>query len=374
MEENKSPENQSEDQANLRSDAQANQNIDQHPEENQTESSNLTQGRELEAPNPFEEKARLDVSPVKHFYDAVKQEINRLVVGQDEMLELLITAMLTGGHCLLEGLPGIAKTLTAKSLSKSIDVPFSRIQFTPDLMPTDVTGTSVFNLKSSEFNFKKGPIFSSIILIDEINRAPAKTQAALMEVMEEKQITYDGMTYPMVFPFFVIATQNPIEQEGTYALPEAQLDRFLFRIKMEYPSLTEEELILKRFERDFSMQQQGDVKAVVSSAQLKEAQELIEQIYIKEELLKYIAAVVNNTRNNGDLHLGASPRASLAIMKCSKAFAALNGRDFVTPDDIKRVCIPILNHRVILSHEREMEGTTVEEVIKTILETVEVPR
>lgn len=374
MEENKAPENQSEDQANLRSDAQANQNIDQHPEENQTESSNLTQGRELEAPNPFEEKARLDVSPVKHFYDAVKQEINRLVVGQDEMLELLITAMLTGGHCLLEGLPGIAKTLTAKSLSKSIDVPFSRIQFTPDLMPTDVTGTSVFNLKSSEFNFKKGPIFSSIILIDEINRAPAKTQAALMEVMEEKQITYDGMTYPMVFPFFVIATQNPIEQEGTYALPEAQLDRFLFRIKMEYPSLTEEELILKRFERDFSMQQQGDVKAVVSSAQLKEAQELIEQIYIKEELLKYIAAVVNNTRNNGDLHLGASPRASLAIMKCSKAFAALNGRDFVTPDDIKRVCIPILNHRVILSHEREMEGTTVEEVIKTILETVEVPR
>ena len=374
MEENKAPENQSEDQTNPPSDAQANQNIDQNPEENQTESSALSDTPEFEAPHPFEEKARLDVRPVKHFYDAVKQEINRLVVGQDEMLELLVTAMLTGGHCLLEGLPGIAKTLTAKSLSKSIDVPFSRIQFTPDLMPTDVTGTSVFNLKSSEFNFKKGPIFSSIILIDEINRAPAKTQAALMEVMEEKQITYDGVTYPMVFPFFVIATQNPIEQEGTYALPEAQLDRFLFRIKMEYPSLNEEELILKRFERDFSMQQQGDVKAVVSSASLKEAQELIEQIYIKEELLKYIAAVVNNTRNNGDLHLGASPRASLAIMKCSKAFAALNGRDFVTPDDIKRVCIPILNHRVILSHEREMEGTTVEEVIKTILEMVEVPR
>ena len=382
MEENKAPENQSEDQTNPPSDAQGNQNIDQNIDqnneqntaENKTEGSEHKDAPELEVPSPFEEKARLDVRPVKHFYDAVKQEINRLVVGQDEMLELLVTAMLTGGHCLLEGLPGIAKTLTAKSLSKSIDVPFSRIQFTPDLMPTDVTGTSVFNLKSSEFNFKRGPIFSSIILIDEINRAPAKTQAALMEVMEEKQITYDGVTYPMEFPFFVIATQNPIEQEGTYALPEAQLDRFLFRIKMEYPSLNEEELILKRFERDFSMQQQGDVKAVVSSASLKEAQELIEQIYIKEELLKYIAAVVNNTRNNGDLHLGASPRASLAIMKCSKAFAALNGRDFVTPDDIKRVCIPILNHRVILSHEREMEGTTVEEVIKTILETVEVPR
>lgn len=382
MEENKAPENQSEDQTNPPSDAQGNQNIDQNIDqnneqntaENKAEGSEHKDAPELEVPSPFEEKARLDVRPVKHFYDAVKQEINRLVVGQDEMLELLVTAMLTGGHCLLEGLPGIAKTLTAKSLSKSIDVPFSRIQFTPDLMPTDVTGTSVFNLKSSEFNFKRGPIFSSIILIDEINRAPAKTQAALMEVMEEKQITYDGVTYPMQFPFFVIATQNPIEQEGTYALPEAQLDRFLFRIKMEYPSLNEEELILKRFERDFSMQQQGDVKAVVSSASLKEAQELIEQIYIKEELLKYIAAVVNNTRNNGDLHLGASPRASLAIMKCSKAFAALNGRDFVTPDDIKRVCIPILNHRVILSHEREMEGTTVEEVIKTILETVEVPR
>ncbi len=321
-----------------------------------------------------EPENRLDVTPVAHFYQSLKKEITQLVVGQDEMLELLVTALLTGGHCLLEGLPGIAKTLTAKSLSKSIDVPFSRIQFTPDLMPTDVTGTTVFNLKESEFNFKKGPIFSSIVLIDEINRAPAKTQAALMEVMEEKQITYDGVSYPMAYPFFVIATQNPIEQEGTYTLPEAQLDRFLFRIKMDYPELHEEELILKRFERDFSMTQQNDVKAVVGPEGLKQVQSIIEQVYIKEELLKYIAAIVNNTRKNGDLHLGASPRASLAIMKCSKAFAALNGRDFVTPDDIKRVCIPILNHRVILSHEREMEGSTVEEIIQTILETVEVPR
>jgi MoxR-like ATPase len=321
-----------------------------------------------------EPENRLDVTPVAHFYQSLKKEITQLVVGQDEMLELLVTALLTGGHCLLEGLPGIAKTLTAKSLSKSIDVPFSRIQFTPDLMPTDVTGTTVFNLKESEFNFKKGPIFSSIVLIDEINRAPAKTQAALMEVMEEKQITYDGVSYPMAYPFFVIATQNPIEQEGTYTLPEAQLDRFLFRIKMDYPELHEEELILKRFERDFSMTQQDEVKAVVGPDGLKQVQSIIEQVYIKEELLKYIAAIVNNTRKNGDLHLGASPRASLAIMKCSKAFAALNGRDFVTPDDIKRVCIPILNHRVILSHEREMEGSTVEEIIQTILETVEVPR
>jgi len=290
------------------------------------------------------------------------------------MLELLITAILTGGHCLLEGLPGIAKTLAAKSLASSVNAPFSRIQFTPDLMPTDVSGTTVFNLKDSSFNFKKGPIFSSIVLIDEINRAPAKTQAALMEVMEEKQLTYDGKTYKMPFPFFVLATQNPVEQEGTYALPEAQLDRFVFRIKMSYPSFEEEEQILKLFESDFDMKKQSEIEGVVSAEELQQCQSLIQQVYIKPQLLSYIAAIINNTRNNGDLHLGASPRASLAIMKCSKAVAAMGGRDFVTPDDIQHVCYPILNHRVILSHEREMEGVTIEEVIKVILSSVEVPR
>ena len=316
----------------------------------------------------------VDVSPVANAAMKIRQEISKLVVGQTEMIELLLAGVLTGGHVLLEGYPGIAKTLTAKMLARSISSEFSRIQFTPDLMPTDVTGTSVFNMKESTFSFRKGPIFSNIILIDEINRAPAKTQASLMEVMEEKQITYDGTTYELGFPFFVIATQNPIEQEGTYQLPEAQLDRFVFRIRVPYPELTEEQQILRRFKQDFTSKKQETVNPVISIDELKKAREVIEAVYIKDELIDYIAAVVNNTRNNGDLFLGASPRASLAILRTSKAIAAMRGRSFVTPDDIRHVSYPVLNHRVILSHEREMEGTTVEEVIKDILTTIEVPR
>ncbi len=316
----------------------------------------------------------VDVSPVANAAMKIRQEISKLVVGQTEMIELLLAGVLTGGHVLLEGYPGIAKTLTAKMLARSISSEFSRIQFTPDLMPTDVTGTSVFNMKESTFSFRKGPIFSNIILIDEINRAPAKTQASLMEVMEEKQITYDGTTYELGFPFFVIATQNPIEQEGTYQLPEAQLDRFVFRIRVPYPVLAEEQQILRRFKQDFASKQQETVNPVISIDELKKAREVIEAVYIKDELIDYIAAVVNNTRNNGDLFLGASPRASLAILRTSKAIAAMRGRSFVTPDDIRHVSYPVLNHRVILSHEREMEGTTVEEVIKDILTTIEVPR
>jgi MoxR-like ATPase len=320
------------------------------------------------------ERLTLDVSPVATATQKIRSEVAKLVIGQEDMIELLLAGVLTGGHVLLEGYPGIAKTLTAKMLAKSISAGFSRIQFTPDLMPTDITGTSVFDMKESAFNFRRGPIFSNIILIDEINRAPAKTQAALMEVMEERQVTYDGHTYDMGFPFFVIATQNPIEQEGTYQLPEAQLDRFVFRIRVPYPNLEEESGILRRFRDDFSGKQQENVGPVISVEELKSAQELIEQVYIKDELVQYIAAVVHNTRNNGDLFLGASPRASLAILRTSKAIAAMRGRDFVTPDDIRHVSGPVLNHRVILSHEREMEGTTVEEVIHSILENIEVPR
>jgi MoxR-like ATPase len=275
---------------------------------------------------------------------------------------------------LLEGLPGIAKTLTAKLLAKTIDAGFSRIQFTPDLMPTDVTGTSVFNVKESSFYFRKGPIFSNIILIDEINRSPAKTQAALMEVMEEKQITYDGETYIMSRPFFVIATQNPIEQEGTYSLPEAELDRFVFKLKLSYPSLEQELAIIEKFHADFDARETTQVNKILSPEAVTSFSNLIEKIYVRTELLKYIAAVVDNTRNNGDLFIGASPRASLAIIKTAKALAAIRGREFVTPDDIKNVAVPVLNHRLILSHEREMEGFTVEDIIKGILETVEVPR
>ena len=306
--------------------------------------------------------------------DQMKGEIQRIIVGQDKMIDLLLVALFSGGHVLLEGVPGIAKTLTAKLLSKALSVDFSRIQFTPDLMPTDITGTSVFNMKTSEFNFKKGPIFSNLILIDEINRAPAKTQAALFEVMEELQLTIDGKTYKMDQPFMVMATQNPIEQEGTYQLPEAQLDRFLFRIVIDYPQQQEEVEILRRFKSDFSQNQVTEVKSVLNSTKIQRCRDIVEKIGIRDELLQYIASIVINTRNNGDLFLGASPRASLAILKSAKAMAAIQGRDFVTPDDIKTVAFPVLNHRIILTPDREMEGVTINDVLKEILEKVEVPR
>lgn len=304
----------------------------------------------------------------------IRREIGKVVVGQETIIDLLLAGIFTGGHILLEGVPGIAKTLTAKLVARAVSVSFSRIQFTPDLMPTDVTGTTVFNLKTSEFAFNQGPVFANLVLIDEINRAPAKTQSSLFEVMEEKQITMDGKTYPMDFPFLVIATQNPIEQEGTYRLPEAQLDRFLFRLKLGYPTLDQEIEILKKFRSDFSSKILENVSPVISKQDLKDSQELIEKIHIKDEILEYIARLIDSTRNNGDLSLGASPRASLAIMRASKAIAAMNGRDFVTPDDVKYVSHPVLNHRIMLTAEREMEGVEAEDVIREITERLDIPR
>jgi MoxR-like ATPase len=304
----------------------------------------------------------------------LRSEIGKVIVGQDDMITLLITGLFAGGHLLIEGVPGIAKTLTAKLLAKTLSIDFSRIQFTPDLMPADVIGTSVFNFKTSEFTFNRGPVFSNIVLIDEINRSPAKTQAALFEVMEEQQITVDGTTYKMDFPFIVVATQNPIEQEGTYKLPEAQLDRFLYRIKITYPSLEEEKQIINRFKDDFANRQAAEVHAVFSAQDIMECRKLVEQIHIKDELVDYIASIVHQTRNHGDLFLGASPRASLAILRSSKALAAIKGRDFVTPDDIQFVSYPVLNHRIILTPEREMEGMEVEDVVREIIQKIEVPR
>jgi MoxR-like ATPase len=314
------------------------------------------------------------VANIQETVDRVRNEVQKIIIGQDDLIELIMVSIFAGGHVLLEGVPGVAKTLASKLLAQTLSVEFSRIQFTPDLMPSDVTGTSVYNMKMAEFTFNKGPIFSNMVLIDEINRAPAKTQASLFEVMEEKQVTVDGKTYKMAYPFMVIATQNPIEQEGTYKLPEAQLDRFLFRIQLSYPQLEEEKLILRRFRDDFNKRQVEKVRAVLNAAEVKRCQELVEKIHIKDELLDYIAALIHNTRNNGDLFLGASPRASLAIMQASKAVAAINGRDFVTPDDIQYVAYPVLNHRIILTPEREMEGLVVQDVIKDIIAKVEVPR
>jgi MoxR-like ATPase len=304
----------------------------------------------------------------------VKREIAKAVVGQESTVDLILAALFIGGHILLEGVPGIAKTLIAKLIARSVSVSFSRIQFTPDLMPTDVTGTSVFNLKTSEFNFMKGPVFANLILIDEINRAPAKTQSSLFEVMEEKQITMDGVTYLMEFPFLVIATQNPIEQEGTYRLPEAQLDRFIFRIKLKYPTLEQEAEILRKYKDDFSSKLHQEIQPVISRVDLKECQELIEKVHIKDEIIVYIAKLVDSTRNNGDISLGASPRASLSLMRAAKAIAAINGRDFVIPEDVKFVAYPVLNHRIVLTAEREMEGAETEDIIKEIAEGIEIPR
>ena len=319
-------------------------------------------------------RSTAELEKVQSAVDRVRDEIHKVVVGQDNMIDLLLIGLLTGGHVLVEGVPGIAKTLTAKLLAKCMATDFSRIQFTPDLMPTDVVGTAVYNMKTSDFTFNPGPIFSNIVLIDEINRAPAKTQSALFEVMEEAQVTVDGVTHQMDFPFYVIATQNPIEQEGTYKLPEAQLDRFLFRIKLTYPSLVEEVTILDRFKNDFAGAQARQIQSVLTPAELKICREIVERVLIKDELIQYIAKIVHNTRNNGDLFLGASPRASLAILRASKAHAAMQGRDFVTPDDIKEMAYPVLNHRIILTPEREMEGYTTEHIVKDIIEKIEVPR
>jgi MoxR-like ATPase len=304
----------------------------------------------------------------------IRQEMQKVLIGQDDLIDLFVIALFTHGHILLEGVPGIAKTLSSKLFSKTLSVGYSRIQFTPDLMPADVLGTSVFNLKTSEFIFNKGPIFSNIVLIDEINRAPAKTQSALFEVMEERQITEDGTAYPMDYPFMIIATQNPIEQEGTYKLPEAQLDRFLFKVKLTYPTLDQEKKILRRFRDSFGSQQTEIVSPVIDASEIKKFSQLIELIHIKDEILDFIAELIDYTRNNGDLFLGASPRASLAISRASKALAAIQGRDFVTPDDVKFLLKPVLNHRVILNPDKELEGFEPEDVIDDIIQKVEVPR
>lgn len=351
-------------------------------EQNTPSSENLDETNHSEANTPNEAnentsedfKSRLDLKPLQDSVAQIKQEIAKFIVGQNEMIELLIISILTNGHSLIEGVPGVAKTVTAKLLAKTMDVDFSRIQFTPDLMPSDILGTSIFNVKTSEFEYKKGPIFSNIVLIDEINRAPAKTQAALFEVMAERQITMDGTRYEMAPPFLVFATQNPIEQEGTYRLPEAQLDRFLFKIEVDYPSLEDEVQILvdnhhRQGDMDFNT-----IESVLSADDIKKYQSLIKQIVVEDNLLNYIASVVHNTRTNANLYLGASPRASIAILNAAKANAAINGRDFVTPDDIKRCTKAVLKHRLVLTPEREMEAFTVDKVVDQILETIEIPR
>jgi MoxR-like ATPase len=324
--------------------------------------------------NNFNFDSRVDLSALRHAMEDVRREVGKVLVGQNKMVDQLLVALLTRGHVLIEGVPGVAKTISAKILARCLEMDFSRIQFTPDLMPSDIIGTSIFDVGKASFSFKKGPIFSNFVLIDEINRAPAKTQAALFEVMEERQITADGTRYPMEEPFIVIATQNPIEQEGTYRLPEAQLDRFLFKIKVGYPTAKQEVEIILREHNSTENQKIDVVNPVLKSSDLLIYQTLVKQVAVKQELIQYIADIVCKTREHHLLYLGASPRASLAMLTASKGFAALEGRDFATPDDIKHAAGSVLNHRIVVSPEREMEGLTAENVIEQIIESIPVPR
>ena len=317
---------------------------------------------------------RTDLARLSERTAAVRQQIGQVIVGQHDLQELLLVALLADGHVLLEGVPGVAKTLTAKLLARTLAVPFSRIQFTPDLMPADVLGTSIFRPAKGDFEFRPGPIFASVVLIDEINRAPAKTQSALFEVMEERTVTQDGTTHQLGTPFVVLATQNPIEQEGTYRLPEAQLDRFLFKLTVGYPTLAEEVQILQGHHSGFGGTPLDRVQPVLSAADLAALRRQVSQQRVEANLLEYIAKLVGQTRAHRALYLGASPRASLALLNGAKALAALRGRDFVTPEDVQTLAAPVLRHRIQLTPERELEGSSADEVVQAIVQAVEVPR
>lgn len=314
---------------------------------------------------------RLDLHAFSEKVQSMRAEIGRYVVGQEEAVTHLLAAIIADGHVLVEGVPGIAKTLLAKVLSRLVDAHFGRIQFTPDLMPSDVLGTNVFDLKTQEFKFHRGPVFTQLLLVDEINRAPAKTQAALFEVMEERQATVDGKTYPMDDLFCIIATQNPVEQEGTYKLPEAQLDRFLLKLNMTYPTQEQEVEILRRHQTSERMDL-SRLSPILTPTEVMEMRRLTDHVVVDEAILRYIAAIIQQTRTSRSLYLSASPRASVALLRLSKALALLNGRDFVTPDDVKRLAPSVLSHRIVLTAEAEMEGLTVTRAVDALLERAQV--
>lgn len=320
------------------------------------------------------EEQRLDLTLFSEKIEKLRHEIAQVIVGQEQTVDLVLTCILANGHVLIEGVPGVAKTLLARLIARLVDAQFSRVQFTPDLMPSDVLGTNIFNVKTQEFEFHQGPIFSDIVLVDEINRAPAKTQAALFEVMEERQVSMDGVTYPMGDLYAILATQNPVEQEGTYRLPEAQLDRFLMKVTMGYPSADDELEILKRHEQHADLVKLSDVKPVLTKDEVLQLRSYMNDVVIDESLLRYITQIVQQTRSSRAVYLGASPRASVAMLQASKAYALLQGRDFVTPEDIKAVTPSILQHRLVLTAEAEMEGYTAYKVAMKLIDKVEVPK
>ncbi len=320
------------------------------------------------------EQQRIDLTAFSQKLGDLKAQMAQVIVGQEEVIDLLLTCVLADGHVLIEGVPGVAKTLMARLLARLVDARFSRIHVTPDLMPSDVLGTTVFNMKTSDFDFHEGPAFGDIVLADEINRAPAKTQAALFEVMEERQVDIDGVTHHMGPLYTILATQNPVEQEGTYRLPEAQLDRFLMKIVMGYPSLDEEVLILERHQRNAAFSRIDDIRPLLTRDELLQLRTLLNDVVVDASLLRYIAEVVQQTRQSKAVYLGGSPRASVAILQTAKAYALLQGRDFMTPDDVKQVAPHVLQHRLILTAEAEMEGYTPAKVVRRLMEKVEVPK
>ena len=320
------------------------------------------------------EKQRIDLTGFSDKVQQLKEQIAAVIVGQEQIVDLLLTAILANGHILIEGVPGVAKTLLAKLTARLISAAFSRIQFTPDLMPSDVLGTTVFNMKTNDFDFHPGPVFADIVLVDEINRAPAKTQAALFEVMEERQASIDGKTYNLGEFYTILATQNPVEQEGTYKLPEAQLDRFLMKISIGYPSLEEEIAILERHHTNTRLPLLEDIRPILTKEELLDMRKLTDRVFVEPSLLRYIALIVQQTRTSKAIYLGASPRASVAMLQSSKAYALLQGRDFITPEDIKFVAPYILQHRLILTAEAEMEGLTPLKVTRRLIDKVEVPQ
>ena len=317
---------------------------------------------------------RVDLTLFSEKIQALKDRIATVIVGQEQIVDLVLTAVLANGHVLLEGVPGVAKTLLARLVARLIKADFSRIQFTPDLMPSDVLGTTVFNMKTNDFDFHQGPVFADLVLVDEINRAPAKTQAALFEVMEERQVSIDGTKHQMGELYTILATQNPVEQEGTYKLPEAQLDRFLMKITMGYPSLEEEVDILERHHANASLVKLESLTPVLTKEELLSLRRLMEHVFVDRTLLQYIALIVQQTRTSKAVYLGASPRASVAMMQASKAYALLQGRDFVTPEDIKFVAPYVLQHRLILTAEAEMQGYSPVKVTQRLIDKVEVPK
>lgn len=305
---------------------------------------------------------------------ALRDSIAQIIVGQTQATDLLLTSVIARGHVLIEGVPGVAKTLLARVMAQLIDARFSRVQFTPDLMPSDVLGTTVYNMKTGDFDFHPGPVFADVVLADEINRAPAKTQAALFEVMEERQVTVDGTPRAMSDVFTIIATQNPVEQEGTYKLPEAQLDRFLMKITMDYPTTDEEVEILLRHQASAAFTRVDRLEPLLTPADLATLRDAAQQVRVEASLLRYIAEIVDTTRHSKAVYLGASPRAAVAILSSAKAYALLQERDFVTPDDIKTVAPFVIHHRLLLTAEAEMQGYTPLQVAQRLIDKVEVPQ